>query len=137
MGRNDFPNAEVYAAQQEIKQRYNAVLTELIRTNHDAGVRTLLSGFRGLITEPSFDPVGKLPVNSTLGLSQKRNKYKCLLHLISRLVQDNWEFNELEDLSDAEEVKFSLTFLESIAEKGLSSFEIKGTKFPGYYLKEK
>ena len=137
MGRNDFPNAEVYAAQQEIKRRYNSVLTELIRTNRDAGVRTLLSGFRELLTEPTFDPTHKLPVYSQAGLSPRRSKYYCLLCWVSMVVQHNWLFNELEDLLDAEQVKDYITFLESIAKKGLDAFEIRGDRFPGYYLGEK
>ena len=51
------------------------------------------------------------------------------------MVQINWIFNEDEDLGTAKLVMFKLTFLESIAEKGLNAFEIKGKKFPGYYLK--
>lgn len=133
-----FPDPDVYAAQREIKQRYNAVLSKLIKTIQSAEVKNMLSNFRDVLDEPKDDPFGKLPVyNVAYGLSPEFSKYRCLLNFISRMVQRNWVFNEGEDLETTVLIKSDLTFLESIAEKGLDAFEIKGNKFPGYYLSKK
>ena len=136
--RSEFPNSEIYAAQQEIRQRYNDVLSKLIRTISGVEVRDMLSKFRDVLGRPKDDPIGKLPVyNVTYGLSPVKNKHGCLLNFISNMVQRNWEFNKSEEMKIAERVQRDLTFLESVAEKRLDKFETKGEKFPGYYLREK
>ncbi len=135
--RSEFPNPEVHAAQIEIRHRYGTVLNKLIRTIKSATVRDMLNRFRDVLDQPKDDPYGKLPVdNATYGLSPEKNKHACLLNFISWMVKRNWVFNEDGDLQTVILTKADLVVLESIAEKGLDAFEIKGTKFPGYFLRE-
>ena len=56
-----FPNPEIYAAKKEIRRRYNAVLSKLIRTIKSAELRDMLSRFRDVLDKPKIDPIGKLP----------------------------------------------------------------------------
>ena len=137
--RDEFPDPDVFAANKEIREQFENVLTGLRKVCYNNQVTCdKLSKFRGFISEPPNNAEASLPVFVRTRLSHVQNKHFCVLNTLSMIVQRYWDFLFYHDrFYYVYSIRYDLDFLEAIVEKGLDAFELVGEKFPGYYLREK
>lgn len=131
----NFEDPEFYQAKQQIKERFNKILTDLQQTVERNGYAVVtIQRFRGCLENPENSDVSRLPFYSITPFSKKRNRIQCILSLISCTVQMYWNFCNGDQVVEALLIP-SLDRLENYAAKGLKAF---GTvlKPEGYFLEE-
>ncbi len=135
---NSFGVIEHYQAKKQIKERFNKVLTDLQKTVEQNGyaVQTV-QRFRGCLENPKNNDVSRLPFYSPGPLSATRQRIRCVLCVISYIMQSYWAFctgnKEARKIIAA-----GLSDLENYAEKGLKAFKINESTdlVRGYWLGE-
>ncbi len=135
---HSFGNVEHYQAVKAIKERFNKVLTDLQKTVKQNGyaVQTV-QRFRGCLENPANNDVFRLPFYSSTLLSATRHKIRCILCVISFIMQSYWEFCT-GDKEARKIIAAGLSDLENYAEKGLKAFKINESTdlVRGYWLGE-
>jgi len=136
-GKKPIENVDYMLARQQFKQRIKTAIKKAEKLPGDHHYKTVCKQFLNCV-EPEKVP-GTNPLPLIAGPDNKchfRSKYECMLYLFSSAIQT---FHRLDPLNKLEQLvlKGQLYYFEKILDKGLKAYELKGAKYPGYYLQEK
>ncbi len=132
--QSGFGDIEFYQRKKEIKERFNAIVPKLKALHQNHYYQRAVEQFRDVLTPMEPRDMGRLPLFSDNGLSAVKSKNACVLILISVFVCRYWDF--CERTGSWGRIDAELKWFETLADKGLSDYDIKGEKYPGYYLRK-
>ncbi len=131
-----FGDIDKHQEKQGIYNRLRAALETLqkVLAKDTAFVRAC-QGFIPHLRRTDKD-CGSLPLYSTTYTSKKTNKNHCLLCVISKAVQDYWDFADGSSFDTArlDKLFIQLELLEDIAKNGFDHYRVAGA-FPTFCLK--
>lgn len=131
---NSFGDIDKHQAKREVYTKLRAVLDDLQRHFlQDHSLVQKLQGFIPHLKRTDKDH-GGLPFFSQEYVSLKPKREHCILCLVSKVVQDYWDFAD-DTIEDSEMVLFfkHVTILEAIVADGFTNYRVTG-KFPAFYL---
>lgn len=131
---NSFGDIDKHQAKREVYNKLRAVLDGLQRHFlRDHSLVQKLQGFIPHLKRTDKDH-GGLPFFSIAYASLKPKREHCVLCLVSKVVQDYWDFAD-DTIEDSEMVLFfkNITTLEAIVADGFANYRVTG-KFPVFYL---
>lgn len=131
---NSFGDIDKHQAKKNVYNKLRAVLDGLQRHFlRDHSLVQKLQGFIPHLKRTDKDH-GGLPFFSIAYTSLKPKREHCVLCLVSKVVQDYWDFAD-DTIEDSEMVLFfkNITTLEAIVADGFANYRVTG-KFPAFYL---
>lgn len=136
-GKKPIENVDYMLARQQIKQRIQAIIEKAIKLNGNHYYKTICKQFLNCVEPEKVPGTNPLPlIANSFNRCHVRSKYECMLYMISHLVQYFHKLTPTNSLTRVM-IKEQLRCFEKLLSKGLNSYEVQGSKYPGYYLQEK
>lgn len=133
-GKENIKNAELLMAKQKYLKRFEQLLIDLQNFSINGHFKQIIQRFRSCLEPDEAQNETRLPFFSYDAVSRNANKDKCVLCVLSYVVQKYWELCDdnlhLEGIVDS-----YLSMLEEYAKLGRKAFKITG-KFPKFYLEK-
>lgn len=139
MTQRNFGNIKLYQEKQQVKRRLDKILTEIqVIVRQSPRTVQLCQRFRDCLNNPENDDSGRLPVYCLDPFAHSKNKYECILTILSIAVQTYWGFcNSDGGLAFRDRLNEYLDLLGLVITDGLDKYKVMGTKYPGYSLERK
>jgi len=136
-GKKPIENIEYVMARQQIKQRIQAIIKNATKLSHSSRYKSMCAEFLNCIEPETVPGINPLPlIAGPNNRCRVRSKYECLLFKISYLIQHFHKLTPTNSLT-LTMIKGQVQSFEWLLKKGLNGYEIRGSKFPGYFLQEK
>jgi len=135
-GKKPIENVDYMLARQKTKQRIQAVIKRATKLSPREHFTVTCKRFLNCVEPEKVPGTNPLPLVALSSKCHIRDKHECVLVLISRLLQNFHEFTPENKLTQMVTL-VNLKYLKKILDEGLKVYDLKGEKYPGYYLAEK